>query len=137
MVVFRVFCLGYVSDRANFTITKIEAILMHPTCIYILRYLTRDNFTHLAHFMACIWPCLDPSVNAKVSHLFIFLTFHNSDATIYVGGLDEKVSETLLWELFLQAGPVGKFEKSWSVVETRGGGGRSPPPQFYSFKIIF
>ena len=25
MVVFRVFCLGYVSDRASFTITKIEA----------------------------------------------------------------------------------------------------------------
>ena len=31
----------------------------------------------------------------------------NQDATIYVGGLDEKVSETLLWELFLEAGPVG------------------------------
>ncbi|XP_031553869.1 splicing factor 3B subunit 4-like [Actinia tenebrosa] len=30
----------------------------------------------------------------------------NQDATIYVGGLDEKVSETLLWECFLQAGPV-------------------------------
>lgn len=30
------------------------------------------------------------------------------DATVYVGGLDEKVSETVLWELFLQAGPVGK-----------------------------
>lgn len=29
------------------------------------------------------------------------------DATIYVGGLDEKVTESLLWELFLQAGPVG------------------------------
>lgn len=29
-----------------------------------------------------------------------------SDATVYVGGLDEKVSEPLLWELFLQAGPV-------------------------------
>lgn len=28
------------------------------------------------------------------------------DATVYVGGLDEKVSEPLLWELFLQAGPV-------------------------------
>ena len=28
------------------------------------------------------------------------------DATIYVGGLDEKVSESLLWELFVQAGPV-------------------------------
>ncbi|XP_022090496.1 splicing factor 3B subunit 4-like [Acanthaster planci] len=30
----------------------------------------------------------------------------NQDATVYVGGLDEKVSEALLWELFLQAGPV-------------------------------
>lgn len=30
------------------------------------------------------------------------------DATIYVGGLDDKVSETLLWELFLQSGPVGE-----------------------------
>lgn len=29
-----------------------------------------------------------------------------ADATVYVGGLDEKVSEPLLWELFLQAGPV-------------------------------
>lgn len=31
-----------------------------------------------------------------------------ADATIYAGGLDDKVSETLLWELFVQAGPVGK-----------------------------
>ncbi|EDO42417.1 predicted protein [Nematostella vectensis] len=30
----------------------------------------------------------------------------NQDATIYVGGLDEKVSEALIWELFLQSGPV-------------------------------
>ena len=30
------------------------------------------------------------------------------DATVYVGGLDEKVSESVLWELFLQAGPVGQ-----------------------------
>ena len=29
-----------------------------------------------------------------------------TDATIYVGGLDDKVSEGLLWELFVQAGPV-------------------------------
>jgi hypothetical protein len=34
-----------------------------------------------------------------------------SDATVYVGGLDEKVSEAILWELFLQAGPVGKIFK--------------------------
>ena len=26
---------------------------------------------------------------------------------MYVGGLDEKVTEAILWELFLQAGPVG------------------------------
>lgn len=30
----------------------------------------------------------------------------NQDATVYVGGLDDKVAEPLLWELFLQAGPV-------------------------------
>ncbi|XP_014290002.1 splicing factor 3B subunit 4-like [Halyomorpha halys] len=30
----------------------------------------------------------------------------NQDATIYVGGLDDKVTETLMWELFVQAGPV-------------------------------
>jgi len=30
----------------------------------------------------------------------------NQDATVYVGGLDEKVTESLLWELFVQAGPV-------------------------------
>ena len=30
-----------------------------------------------------------------------------TDATIYVGGLDDQVTEAILWELFLQAGPVG------------------------------
>ncbi|XP_018319959.1 splicing factor 3B subunit 4 [Agrilus planipennis] len=30
----------------------------------------------------------------------------NRDATIYVGGLDDKVTESLLWELFVQAGPL-------------------------------
>ncbi len=30
----------------------------------------------------------------------------NQDATIYVGGLDEKTTDAILWELFLQAGPV-------------------------------
>ncbi|WKX94218.1 hypothetical protein Q1695_011464 [Nippostrongylus brasiliensis] len=30
----------------------------------------------------------------------------NQDATIYVGGLDEKVTENVLWELMVQAGPV-------------------------------
>lgn len=35
----------------------------------------------------------------------------NQDATIYVGGLDERVNETVLWELFVQAGPVGMYCK--------------------------
>ncbi|KRY78968.1 Splicing factor 3B subunit 4 [Trichinella pseudospiralis] len=35
------------------------------------------------------------------------VTDRNQDATIYVGGLDERVSETILWELFVQAGPIG------------------------------
>jgi hypothetical protein len=31
----------------------------------------------------------------------------NQDATLFVGELESNVSESLLWELFLQAGPVG------------------------------
>jgi splicing factor 3B subunit 4 len=30
----------------------------------------------------------------------------NKEATVYVGNLDERVTESLLWELMLQAGPV-------------------------------
>ena len=30
----------------------------------------------------------------------------NQDATLWVGGLDERVDEDLIWELFLQMGPL-------------------------------
>lgn len=40
------------------------------------------------------------------SDFLLISCFFPLDATVYVGGLDEKVSEPLLWELFLQAGPV-------------------------------
>lgn len=30
----------------------------------------------------------------------------NAEATVYVGNLDAQVTEEVLWELFLQAGPV-------------------------------
>lgn len=30
----------------------------------------------------------------------------NTEATIYVGNLDERVDDNILWELMLQAGPV-------------------------------
>lgn len=38
------------------------------------------------------------------------------DATIYVGGLDDKVTESLMWELFVQSGPVGKFKRVDSFI---------------------
>lgn len=41
----------------------------------------------------------------KVYNAFIFFSI---DATVYCGNVDDKVTESLLWELFLQAGPVGK-----------------------------
>lgn len=34
------------------------------------------------------------------------VTERNQDATLYVGGLDDRCSEEILWELFTQAGPV-------------------------------
>ncbi len=30
----------------------------------------------------------------------------NQDAAVYVGNLDERVNESILWELMVQAGPV-------------------------------
>jgi len=33
----------------------------------------------------------------------------NRDATVYVGNLDDRATDALIWELFLQAGPVGTF----------------------------
>ena len=32
----------------------------------------------------------------------------NTDATLWIGNLDSQASEELLWELMVQAGPVGK-----------------------------
>jgi splicing factor 3B subunit 4 len=47
----------------------------------------------------------------------------NQDATVYVGELDSRVSEALLWELMLQSGPVGKSSSSL-------------PPRFHSFCAV-
>ena len=32
----------------------------------------------------------------------------NQDATVYVGNLDDRCSDSLVWELMAQAGPIGK-----------------------------
>ena len=34
----------------------------------------------------------------------------NQEATVYVGNLDQKVTESILWELFMQCGPVVKVD---------------------------
>ena len=41
----------------------------------------------------------------------------NQDATCYVGNLDPQCSEELVWELFVQAGPVG----AWAAGGRAGG----------------
>ena len=40
----------------------------------------------------------------------------NQDATIYVGGLDEKVTESLLWELFVQVFSSVEIKVSTEVI---------------------
>jgi len=55
---------------------------------------------------------LTPQSNALAGKVLVFAAMayreeRNQDATVYVGELDSRVSESLLWELMLQAGPVG------------------------------
>ena len=47
----------------------------------------------------------------------------NQDATIYVGGLDEKVTESLLWELFVQVfgWPKSSLNTSNSLLSSQAG----------------
>ena len=59
-----------------------------------------------------------------------------ADATIYVGGLDEKVTEALLWELFLQAGPVGELYKLYTTCRTHYCSlAKEQPPQIFWSKF--
>ena len=39
----------------------------------------------------------------------------NQEATVYIGNLDERCTEALIWELMLQAGPVGKYIRSTAL----------------------
>jgi hypothetical protein len=40
----------------------------------------------------------------------------NQDATVYIGNLDERCTEALIWELMLQAGPVGNIHSLCSFL---------------------
>ena len=67
--------------------------------------------------------------------MFVFI-----DATVYVGGLDDKVSESIMWELFLQAGPVSKccvnLRRGLQISPSKVFGYLSNLIQMYSFKIF-
>lgn len=43
----------------------------------------------------------------------------NQDATVYVGNLDDRCSDTLVWELMAQAGPIGKLKSNLTSVSSR------------------
>ncbi len=40
----------------------------------------------------------------------------NQEATVWCGGLQPEVTEEIIWELFLQAGPVGENKQIPSVL---------------------
>ena len=57
------------------------------------------------------------------------LEARNQEATLYVGGLDERVDEELLWELFVQAGPLQSVHVPTDKVT-----GRAVPFAFVEFR---
>ena len=62
-----------------------------------------NNHTSSDFFASCGGPtrcCLQIGMHASD---------RNQEATVYVGNLDPQNSEELVWELFVQAGPVGEF----------------------------
>jgi splicing factor 3B subunit 4 len=53
---------------------------------------------------------MNPEVASKLNTFDFREKTKNQAATCYIGNLDERLNEALLWELMLQAGPVGKFK---------------------------
>ncbi|KAK6021143.1 Actin, partial [Ostertagia ostertagi] len=67
----------------------------------------RDRFiSELRSYMDVDWCVALADVTNPITHAWSCASAAFSDATIYVGGLDEKVTENVLWELMVQAGPV-------------------------------
>jgi len=48
------------------------------------------------------------TAGAGANLLGVHSTDRNQDATCYVGNIDLQASEEIVWELFVQAGPVGE-----------------------------
>lgn len=52
------------------------------------------------------------TAGAGANLLGIHAADRNQEATCYVGNIDVQATEDLIWELFVQAGPVGTFSSS-------------------------
>lgn len=77
-----------------------------------------DNASHFVH---CYWMhwltipafglCLPEHTSFRSQrHTMAQQIERNQEATVYIGNLDERCTDSLVWELMLQAGPVGTFE---------------------------
>lgn len=60
------------------------------------------------------------TAGAGANLLSVHSADRNQEATCYVGNIDVQANEELVWELFVQAGPVGE----WPGRRARGG---APP----------
>ena len=56
------------------------------------------------------------TAGAGANLLGIHGTDRNQDATCYVGNIEMQATEELVWELFVQAGPVGKHKTPESSI---------------------
>jgi splicing factor 3B subunit 4 len=48
------------------------------------------------------------TASAGVNLIGVHSSARNQEATCYVGNIDVQATEELIWELFVQAGPVGE-----------------------------
>jgi hypothetical protein len=56
------------------------------------------------------------TAGAGANLLGIHAADRNQDATCYVGNIDVQATEELIWELFVQAGPVGVYLCMYAIL---------------------
>lgn len=67
-------------------------------CILHFKFSSEAPLPRARHFCYSLMP---PTVNNLLQ-----TNDKNQEATVYIGNLDEKVTESLIWEVMLQAGPI-------------------------------
>lgn len=69
------------------------------------------------------------TAGAGANLLGVHAADRNQDATCYVGSIDVQASEELIWELFVQAGPVGMYLMLFLFLSSLSHRPPSTPPQ--------